>query len=113
MNDCKIAPDTKYPPGSAATVYHDIDGNEVTLRQLIRLEPEWAHTRIIQCQQAEAKVKHLERQLAKKSEQLKRIVDALFHDDPEHTRQVLLGALPGTQATPPLDAQGNPVFDRR
>jgi len=99
MNDCKIAPDTKYPPGSAATVYHDIDGNEVTLRQLIRLEPEWAHTRIIQCQQAEAKVKHLERQLAEKSEQLKRIVDAPLHDKRD-------------QATHPLDAQGNPIFDR-
>lgn len=82
MNDCKIAPDTKYPPGSAATVYHDIDGNEVTLRQLIRLE-----------------LKHLERQLAEKSEQLKRIVDAPLHDKRD-------------QATHPLDAQGNPIFDR-
>ena len=64
MSDNRIDKGRNFPPGSSATVYHDIDGNAVTLRKLIRLEPEWAHTRITQCEAAESRVIDLERQLA-------------------------------------------------
>ncbi|MCB0257031.1 MAG: hypothetical protein KDI55_25205, partial [Anaerolineae bacterium] len=64
MSDNRIDKCRNFPPGSSATVYHDIDGNAVTLRKLIRLEPEWAHTRITQCEVAESRVIDLERQLA-------------------------------------------------
>ncbi len=36
----------EFPIDSTAKVYRDIEGNEVTLRQLIKLEPEWAYGRI-------------------------------------------------------------------
>lgn len=45
---------TDYPSNSTATQYQDMDGNLVTLRQLIKLEPEWAHSRIkVQLQEIE------------------------------------------------------------
>lgn len=41
------------PAGSTARVYQDQEGNDVTLRQLIKLEPEWAHSRITHCEKLE------------------------------------------------------------
>jgi hypothetical protein len=41
------------PINSTARIYNDIDGNELTLRQLIALEPEWAHSRIKICEALE------------------------------------------------------------
>ena len=43
MNDIRLGDDS-YPPGSTAKKYRDIDGNEVTLYQLVRKEPEWAQS---------------------------------------------------------------------
>lgn len=37
----------EYPVNSTARVYSDSDGNECTLRQLIKREPEWAYSRIV------------------------------------------------------------------
>jgi hypothetical protein len=37
----------KYPAGSTAAVYHDMDGKPVTLMQLVEREPQWAANRII------------------------------------------------------------------
>ena len=54
-----------YPIGSTAKIYHDDDGNPVTLRQLIKLQPEWAHTRIVQCELAEKRNTDLEFKLFK------------------------------------------------
>ena len=42
-----------YPINSTAKVYKDSDGNDVTLRQLIKLDPEWAHTRIKEAERYE------------------------------------------------------------
>lgn len=36
--------------------YFDTDGNPVTLRKLIRLEPEWAHSRIKEGEKALAEL---------------------------------------------------------
>lgn len=45
---------TDYPSNSTAAQYQDMDGNLVTLMQLIKLEPEWAHSRItVQLQEIE------------------------------------------------------------
>ena len=38
--------------------YFDIDGNEVSLRELIKLQPEWAHTRIKQLEAMELEIKN-------------------------------------------------------
>jgi len=35
-----------YPIKSTARVFHDVDGNECTLLQLINRDPEWAQSRI-------------------------------------------------------------------
>ena len=45
---------TNYPPGSTAKVYQDSDGNELSLRRLIKDEPEWAHSRIVKLEKLEA-----------------------------------------------------------
>jgi hypothetical protein len=50
----------EYPVNSTAKVYYDMGGNEVTLRQLIRIQPEWAHSRIKACEAAEARIEALE-----------------------------------------------------
>lgn len=53
-----------YPIESTAKVYQDQEGNEVTLRQLIRLEPEWAHSRIKQCEKLEEQLGSLKKTIA-------------------------------------------------
>jgi len=45
---------SEYPINSTAKVYQDIDGNDVSLYQLIRREPDWAHSRIKRCEELEA-----------------------------------------------------------
>lgn len=40
------------PINSTARKYKDQEGNDVTLRQLIKLEPEWAHSRILAGEEA-------------------------------------------------------------
>ena len=51
---------SEYPPGSTAKQYSTSDGMLVPLRQMIREENEWAHTRIVQCEIAEKRIKELE-----------------------------------------------------
>jgi hypothetical protein len=46
----------KYPIHSTAKPYYDQNENVVTLRRLIGLEPEWAHSRIKRCEELEAKL---------------------------------------------------------
>ena len=41
-----------YPSGSTAKIYYLQDGSEVTLRQMIAKEPEWARNRIIEGEKA-------------------------------------------------------------
>lgn len=53
---------------STAKVYFDTDGNEVTLRQLIKMEPEWAHSRIQAGERAEAELDQLRAELEKERE---------------------------------------------
>ena len=36
----------EYPIGSTARIYHDWEGNEVTLLRLIKSDPQWAISRI-------------------------------------------------------------------
>lgn len=50
---------TDYPIGSTARVYCDMDGNDITLHQLIRQEPDWARSRIIVGEEALAEVERL------------------------------------------------------
>lgn len=51
---------SEYPPGSTAKVYYDVDGNPTTLFRLIRSEPSWAMSRIIEGEKA---IQSLERVL--------------------------------------------------
>lgn len=60
----------EYPVNSTAKIYSDADGNDVTLRQLIKLEHEWAHSRIKICEQ-------LEQQLTTITEERDRLREAL------------------------------------
>jgi hypothetical protein len=48
---------SEYPTNSTAKVYYDCEGNERTLYQMVRTEPEWAMSRI---QVGEAAIKELE-----------------------------------------------------
>ena len=61
---CRMSDDRSassgYPTNSTAKPYKDQDGNTVTLRQLISLEPEWAHSRIKRCEELEARIGALE-----------------------------------------------------
>ena len=56
---------SEYPKNSTARVYRDVDGNEVTLLQLIKLEPEWAHSRIKAGEEAVAERDKLRTELEK------------------------------------------------
>ncbi len=51
---------SEYPIGSTAKVYHDSGGTARTLYQMVRLEPDWAKSRIIEGEKAAARVKELE-----------------------------------------------------
>lgn len=59
MSEDRLVSD-KYPIGSSATPYHDEDGNQVTLIQLVRKEPEWARSRIKVGEQALVTIVELE-----------------------------------------------------
>lgn len=48
-----------YPAGSTAKQYFDTEGNILTLRQLIRAEPEWAHSRIVECERLERQLEEV------------------------------------------------------
>lgn len=55
---------SEYPAGSTAKVYFDIDGNETTLHRLVRSEPEWAASRIIEGEKASENIEQLQRENA-------------------------------------------------
>lgn len=70
---------SEYPINSTAKVYFDTDGNEVTLRQLIKLEPEWAHSRIQAGERAETERDQLRAELEKERERVKRVKEILAY----------------------------------
>ena len=67
----------EYPTNSTAKVYYDTEGNEVTLRQLIKLEPEWAHSRIKLCEAMEKRLAELEKQVEDSERKLRRVGEGL------------------------------------
>ena len=58
--------ENEYPPGSTAKIYHDIDGNKVTLYQLVKLDTEWAKNRIVAGEIALSQLATIERDTAEK-----------------------------------------------
>lgn len=50
-----------YPPGSTAKQYDDGEGNKLSLRQMVRQQPEWAQSRITQCEKLEVEQKKYDR----------------------------------------------------
>jgi len=54
---------SEYPNNSTAKVYSDSDGNEVTLRQLVRTEPDWAISRIKVSEGYQSRITELENAL--------------------------------------------------
>jgi uncharacterized protein YhaN len=55
---------TDYPTNSTAKVYHDVNGVECTLRQLVKADPDWAASRIQVGEQAIAERDSLQAQLS-------------------------------------------------
>jgi hypothetical protein len=47
---------SEYPPGSTAKVYYDIDSKETTLYRMVRSEPDWAQSRIVEGEKAIAEL---------------------------------------------------------
>lgn len=83
---------SEYPINSTAKIYYDADENQVTLRQLIKLEPEWAHSRIKICEQIEKERDQLKAKLevAEKLADKVNRAEKLHEDNTDYTETMFL-----------------------
>jgi len=71
-----------YPAGSTAKKYQDQDGNDVTLYQLIRREPNWAKSRIVVGEEALQRVNDLEAMLRDRLDLIRCGIGANYSGNP-------------------------------
>ena len=56
---------------NTAKIYHDSEGNECSIYQVVRCEPDWAATRIQEGEKAIAKVEKLEAEISRLKQNIK------------------------------------------
>ena len=69
-----------YQAGSTAKVYADCDGNERTLYQMVRHEPEWAQSKIIEGEKAIEQITTLTQEVADLKEESLSLTAALWRE---------------------------------
>lgn len=78
--DCPLKPKMSESP---ERMYKDLDGNDCTLFQLIKKEPQWALSIIAEFRKSEEVMRGMVERADKKEQVLRDLVENLIADDPD------------------------------